>query len=257
MRSRSLHLPIRRWYDARVDSFGDERDKQGVLGAHVPASVKKAPTQRRSRELVASLLEATRRILQSEGEAALNTNRIAEVAGVSVGSLYQYFADKDALVDALFEAETERNMHERLGWAREALAMSLEPMLRFFLERIVAQHRRMMSLHAALYREQQLRSGARQLGDSLVSRSPGEAHVVEAFLREWCTRHRDEVRPENLDHAAFLMDRLGYAMMRITLEERPGYLLDDRYVEEMIQLLVRYLARDDRPAQGATGTRST
>lgn len=210
-----------------------------------PSRLRKAPSQRRSRELVDSLLEATRRLLEQEGPAALTTNRIAEVAGVSIGSLYQYFPDKDALVDALFCAQTERSLEERIDWAQQAFEMPLEPMLRFFFGNFVRQHRYLMSLHAGFYRQQQLRSGARQIGDALVPRMPGQVHVVEAYLREWCARHRDEVRPENIEHAAFLVDRIGYEMMRATFDERPDALEDDAYIEEMIQVLLCYLRAPD------------
>ncbi|MDE2606107.1 MAG: TetR/AcrR family transcriptional regulator [Burkholderiales bacterium] len=50
-------------------------------------------------------MEAALRILDREGEAALTTNRIAAVAGVSIGTLYQYFADRQAIVDALVQRE--------------------------------------------------------------------------------------------------------------------------------------------------------
>ncbi len=51
--------------------------------------------------LVASLIQATARVLNQDGYEALSTNRVAREAGVSVGSLYQYFPDKEALVHAL------------------------------------------------------------------------------------------------------------------------------------------------------------
>ena len=51
------------------------------------------------------MLEAATRILAKDGMAALTTNRVAEVAGVSIGTLYQYFNDKSELIDALAERE--------------------------------------------------------------------------------------------------------------------------------------------------------
>ena len=69
----------------------------------VPRSLKKQPKQARSQDMVETLLQATTRILRKEGRARLTTNRVAEVAGVSVGSLYQYFPNKQSLLDALSE----------------------------------------------------------------------------------------------------------------------------------------------------------
>jgi AcrR family transcriptional regulator len=62
---------------------------------------RRAPTQARSRATVEAILEAAARIIRREGPQALTTNRIAEVAGVGVGSLYGYFPDKAAIQIAL------------------------------------------------------------------------------------------------------------------------------------------------------------
>jgi AcrR family transcriptional regulator len=64
---------------------------------------RKAPRQQRSAATVAALLEAAARVLARDSLAGFNTNRVAEVAGVSVGSLYQYFPNKEALIGALIE----------------------------------------------------------------------------------------------------------------------------------------------------------
>lgn len=67
---------------------------------------RKLPVQARSAHTVEAVLEAAARILETHGLAACTTNAIAERAGVSVGSLYQYFPNRDALTVALIERET-------------------------------------------------------------------------------------------------------------------------------------------------------
>lgn len=69
---------------------------------------RKAPKQARSAATVEAILAAAARVLARESLAGFNTNRVAEVAGVSVGSLYQYFPNKAALVAALIEREQAR-----------------------------------------------------------------------------------------------------------------------------------------------------
>jgi AcrR family transcriptional regulator len=69
---------------------------------HAP---KKLPKQARSKMTFGSILEAAAQILSTDGADRLNTNRIAERAGVPVASLYQYFPNKDAIINALFEME--------------------------------------------------------------------------------------------------------------------------------------------------------
>ena len=210
--------------------------------------LRREPRQARSRVLVKSLLDATRKILAEEGAEALNTNRIAEVAGVSIGSLYQYFDDKESLIEAIFLAEEQQSIVQRVAWASEALEMPLEQMFRFYIERIVEQHRRLLAMHTALYQQHREHTDMRILGDQRTPPHPSGRHVVEAFLQAWCKRHRDEIRPANIEHAAFLVDRIGYAMIRDTVDERPQYLEDASYIDEMVEMLVAYLRR---PAPGA------
>jgi AcrR family transcriptional regulator len=62
---------------------------------------RKKPLQKRSTAMIEIILQAAARVLERESLTGFNTNRIAEVAGISIGSLYQYFPNKDALVAAL------------------------------------------------------------------------------------------------------------------------------------------------------------
>ena len=69
-------------------------------------SPRKAPKQARSLETVKVIVEATARILEERGHHGFSTNAVAERAGVSIGSLYQYFPSKDAMIGALIVRET-------------------------------------------------------------------------------------------------------------------------------------------------------
>ena len=83
--------------------------------------LRKTPRQARSRNTVEAILEAAERVLRVEGYAAASTNRVARVAGFSVGSLYQYFDDKRAVVGALLD-QALRGEAERIAVALDALA---------------------------------------------------------------------------------------------------------------------------------------
>jgi AcrR family transcriptional regulator len=63
----------------------------------------KLPRQRRAQVTREAVIIAAERVLERHGVAGLTTNRVAEVAGVSIGSLYQYFPNKQAIVTALSE----------------------------------------------------------------------------------------------------------------------------------------------------------
>ncbi|GAB2879938.1 hypothetical protein GCM10027093_13860 [Paraburkholderia jirisanensis] len=71
-----------------------------------PLAPRKAPLQRRSAATVEAILEAAARILETTGFGGYTTNAVAQLAGVSIGSLYQYFPNRDALTAALIERET-------------------------------------------------------------------------------------------------------------------------------------------------------
>ena len=88
-------------------------------------AARRQPQQRRSRQTVEAVLDAVARILKRDGVKAVTTNRIAAVAGVSIGSLYQYFPDKRAIfvalhrrhieqIDALVEAKLVENARSSL-----------------------------------------------------------------------------------------------------------------------------------------------
>jgi len=74
--------------------------------------LRKTPSQTRALRTVDTLFEAATRILASEGEAGFTTNRIAERAGFSIGTLYQYFPSKEAIVVALVRRHRDRVLRE-------------------------------------------------------------------------------------------------------------------------------------------------
>ncbi|MEU6719138.1 TetR/AcrR family transcriptional regulator [Nonomuraea sp. NPDC046802] len=83
---------------------------------------RKHPRQQRSRETVAAILEAAAQLFQRHGYSQTTTNKVAERAGVSIGSLYQYFPNKDALLVALAEhylAEADARISEVFAHAAE------------------------------------------------------------------------------------------------------------------------------------------
>lgn len=72
-----------------------------------PSAKHKVPRQLRSKATVDAIVEAAARILSEQGWAGFTTNKVAEVAGVSVGSYYQYFPDKHCLIDTIRERHLE------------------------------------------------------------------------------------------------------------------------------------------------------
>lgn len=81
--------------------------------SHSP--MKRLPRQARAVEKVEFTLTAAGRILEKEGLAGLTTNRVAELAGISIGTLYQYFPNKEAIIQALLERERQRLIEAIFG----------------------------------------------------------------------------------------------------------------------------------------------
>jgi AcrR family transcriptional regulator len=185
--------------------------------------------------MVATILQATARVLVREGYEGANTNRIASAAGISVGSLYQYFPNKEALVAALIERHSEEMWsifsHKFEVFAEAPLAVCA----RELIERDIAAHRVDPKLNRVLM-EQVPRVGKLELVNEVARRVTG---LVRAYLE----RHRAELRPGlvDLDVASFIVVKMVEAIGRAAVLERPELLEGDRLVDETTNAVVRYL----------------
>ncbi|CAG9274163.1 TetR family transcriptional regulator [Paraburkholderia unamae] len=129
--------------------------------ARRPAALdaRKQPVQRRSAATVEAILEAAARILESAGLGGYTTNAIAARAGVSVGSLYQYFPNRDALTAALIERESAPLLAEVEA---AAAASSCEAGLRMLIRAAVAHQMQRPELARLLdFEERRLPLGER------------------------------------------------------------------------------------------------
>jgi AcrR family transcriptional regulator len=115
---------------------------------------RKMPGQARSQETVSVILEASARILESDGLRGFNTNAIAARAGVSIGSLYQYFPNKDSIVLALITS-FEEMFHDRVVKAvQDGKGKGLKRRLRLVVRALVSAHYYRPRLKRALETEE-------------------------------------------------------------------------------------------------------
>jgi AcrR family transcriptional regulator len=157
---------------------------------------RKAASQARSRATVDALVEATARILVKEGFDKASTNRIAEVAGVGVGSLYQYFPSKEALVAAVAERHQQEIMQTVRGELAEVLALPVEQAMRKLVAVAVKAHRVDPKLHRVLA-EQIPRVGKLEK----LATFNRENYVL---FRTYLESHRDELCVDDLELASFV-----------------------------------------------------
>lgn len=118
-----------------------------------PNQARKAPRQARSKATVEAILEATARVLIEGGYAALTTTKVAEEAGVGVGTLYQYFPAKEALVMALLQANLARIEKTIEDAVRGSEGTSLEAHTEALIDALLVAKRARPELSAALRRQ--------------------------------------------------------------------------------------------------------
>ena len=166
------------------------------MGRRPLTKPRKDASQERSRATVDALLEATARILVREGFDRASTNRIADVAGVSIGSLYQYFPSKEALVAAVIERHQQDIRQVIQGELEKAAMLPIEQGVRMLVAVAVKSHRIAPKLHRVL---------AEQIP------RVGKLEKVETFNREnfalfrsYLESRKSELRVKNLQLAAFL-----------------------------------------------------
>jgi AcrR family transcriptional regulator len=157
---------------------------------------RKEASRARSRATVEALVDATARILVREGFDKASTNRIAEVAGVSVGSLYQYFPGKEALVAAVIERHQQEIMQLVRGELAQVASQPLKQAVRTLVTVAVESHRIDPKLHRVLA-EQIPRVGKLEKVETF---NRANYALFEAYLE----RHRKEIRAADLELAAFV-----------------------------------------------------
>ncbi len=120
-----------------------------------PLEPRKTPVQARSIESVRIILEAAAQVFEKHGYAAGTTNRIAKRAGVSIGTLYQYFPNKEAIAVALIERHLVEGEHHFNDWVATALAsqMTLNEIIAVFVEGMLDLHANRPRLHHVLLEE--------------------------------------------------------------------------------------------------------
>jgi AcrR family transcriptional regulator len=102
-------------FSASASIHESESMARRSLARPTPTAPRRAPTQPRARVTRDAILIAAERVLERHGIAGLNTNRVAEIAGVSIGSVYQYYPNKEALIAALIERNTAQVVDQVRG----------------------------------------------------------------------------------------------------------------------------------------------
>jgi AcrR family transcriptional regulator len=197
---------------------------------------RKTATQERARVTVDALVEATARILVKEGFDKASTNRIAEQAGVSVGSLYQYYPSKEALVAAVIDRHNDEIMQVVTAVFAEVASLPVDEAVRRLVAVAIEAHQIDPRLHRVLA-EQIPRTG--RLADV-----EAFGRQTYALFRAYLAAHSDELRVADLEMAAFVSVTAIEALAHTAVLNSPKALPDDTVrtlVDEATRLVVGYL----------------
>jgi AcrR family transcriptional regulator len=199
-------------------------------------TARKQPRQARSQATVNAVLEATVQVLERDGVDAATTTRIAEVAGVSIGTLYQYFSHRDAIFDALQDREFERALALVEGILSSGnLERSPRETVTAVVRGLAATYAACPGLHRMLAIE-----GLRVAKTERVYAF--DLRVI-GIIRHFLSATRAPVRRKNLDAAAFVAYQSVRATMLASLLERPPGLGHEELSAEGADLVMRDLVR--------------
>ena len=196
-------------------------------------AARKAPKQARSREIVEVILEAAARVFVRHGYARATTNRIAEAAGISVGSLYQYFPSKDAIAVEILRRYRETLLalvRKHLDGVGEA---TLEPVVRALLGALLRAEGIEPALHRVLI-EQVLRTSAR-------GEISGFEERLEGALADAIRNANGALFGRDPDTTSFVLVRAVLGAVHAAVVDRPS-LNGPALVDELTRLVVRFLA---------------
>jgi len=193
---------------------------------------RKKPAQKRSQETWRAILTAAARILERDGYDKTNVNRVAELAGVSVGSLYQYFPSKEALV-----AEVARDLSKRMvsTFQDGIVDLAFVPMrdaCTGVVERSVRAFRLQPRLREIILLEMPAHLFDTREFDDLFAEA----------LRYYFEFHRERIRPQNLDLAIAVLRSAVEAVSSATAARGDR---EDEVIEELSHLVYHYIACKD------------
>jgi AcrR family transcriptional regulator len=216
-----------------LNSRFDFSDRGSLVQRQLKTTPRKRPRQERSKATVDAILAATARVLVKHGFDGLTTNTVAEAAGVSIGSLYQYFPNKEALTAALIERHMEEMNASVLNELTRVAQLPMAKAVRAVIELAIHAHAIEPELHRVLT-EQVPRVGKlsklREL-DAISNR------MVAGIL----AMRRDELAITDPEIAAFVLVSAIEAIAHRAVLFHPERLRDPRLVDEACAMVCRYL----------------
>lgn len=186
--------------------------------------------------MVEAIVQAGLLVLREEGPERLTTKRIAERAGVAVGSLYQYFADKDDVLEAVFRQQHEEFWDQAALWVPRLAALPLEQAVGLIVDAGLKRHQTLYEMHPEFYLDHSVRY-------TLSTFHPNGPDRATKWVGMILDCHRDELALPS-ERAAFLLTRVLGAVLLTSLRERPRYLSDPALRDDLLRMAMALVVRD-------------
>lgn len=206
-------------------------------------TLRKRPTQSRSRALVDAVEQACLRILDDEGEETLTVARISEVSGVAVGSIYQYFPNKDAIITLLYERVLDQESEQLLRMRERLVDVPLASALRDIFANIIRVETRLFKLNKAFHLRYH---SALHLG---MWRGPYHTanEFIEATWLPLLRMYEHEITTKDPALAAYLLGQGLRGVILSVLEDVPEQLENPALLDNLVAMAVGCL----RPPESA------
>lgn len=199
---------------------------------------RKIPTQERARATVEAIYEATTQLLQRDGYAQLTTARVAERAGVSIGSFYQYFPNKQALAAAVHNHYGEKFLEGFRLSLETAAAKSLDECVAALVHAALVDHPHPPDLHRILLELTREVARADKSGEFAAS--------AKNLIADVLTAHRSEIAPDlDIAEAAAMIETILEAVVHRAVSDHPVKLDLDRVAAHCRRMIMAYLVVPD------------
>ena len=192
---------------------------------------RRMPRQARALHTVDVILTAAAQVLVERGYAKTSTNHVAKIAGVSIGSLYQYFRNKDELILAVVDRHASSILDLLQSTMADYADADLDVAVRQFVKAMVAVHQLNPQLHRVCI-EQILNLGI----ERLISLRAAAVAVVRQQLH----KRRGDIDIDDLDTAAYVLVVTVDAVVHSAFigSDAPDL---ERLGQELVQVILRYL----------------
>jgi AcrR family transcriptional regulator len=194
---------------------------------------RRAPRQRRSRILFDKIVSTANTLFEQEGYAYVTTNRIAEKANISIGSLYQYFQNRESIALAVYENACAKAALIQKRRTLESLSLPLEISIPKHIEEVFEIFERDRYALLQLINEvPELRRTAQPLSfDRLIW------HTSQMFLEQ----HFTQVSRTTIARKAYVLNKCIMGIVSQYLDERPDFLDRNAVIAEVSQLAQQYI----------------